>query len=162
MYAVAKGECDRIVVAWVLLFPLGYYFLSFPRERPVIQFDRTIVLVLFGAMLFARRCRTRPIPQDIKSAAVAWALFLTAALVSLCRGRTCLPRGTCWSRLSLSRDPRWYLRQFRFAAHAIVLHAAISIRISLYSAGIGIAEVLPATRPDGLRGLDRLSGVQRQ
>jgi O-antigen ligase len=142
-YAVAKGECDRIVVAWVLLFPLGYYFLSFPRERPVVQFDRTIVLVLFGAMLFASRSRTRPIPQDIKSAAVAWALFLTAAVVSLCRAANLLTAGRllvdsflCPAILG------WYvLRQFRLAAHARVLHAAIAI-ISLYSAGIGIAEVL--------------------
>jgi len=143
MYSVAKGECDGILVAWVLLFPLGYYFLSFPRDRPVLQFDRTIVLLLFGGIVAARRQRVRPIPEDIKQVALAWALFLAAALISFCRAANMLTAGRlvvdsflCPAILG------WYVvRQFRFAAYARHLHAAIAI-ISIYSAGIGIAEVV--------------------
>lgn len=141
-YSVATGECDGILLAWVLLFPLGYYFLSYPRDRPVLQFDRTIVLLLFGGIVFARGCRRQAIPQEMKRAAIAWAIFLGAAFIACCRAANLLTSGRllvdsflCPAILG------WYvLRQFRPASHARQLHAVISI-ISIYSAGIGIAEV---------------------
>ena len=142
-YSVATGACDGILLAWALLFPLGYYFLSYPRDRPVLQFDRTMVMLLLGGIVFARGCRTQAIPQEMKRAAIAWAIFLGAAFLGCCRAANLLTSGRllvdsflCPAILG------WYvLRQFRPASHAVHLHAVISI-ISIYSAGIGVAEVV--------------------
>ena len=143
IYSVATGACDGILLAWALLFPLGYYFLSYPRDRPVLQFDRTIVMLLLGGIVFARGCRRQAIPPEMKRAAIAWAIFLGAAFLGCCRAANLLTSGRllvdsflCPAILG------WYvLGQFRPASRARHLHAVISI-ISIYSAGIGVAEVV--------------------
>src|SRR6266851_6080585 len=50
--SVLHGNTEDILVAWVLLFPLGYYFLSFPRESPAFSFDCMVVGALLLGMVF--------------------------------------------------------------------------------------------------------------
>ena len=128
----------------------------------MLQFNLTIVLLLFGGIVFARGCRRQAIPQEMKRAAIAWAIFLGACLHRLLPGgRTCSPTSgrllvdsfLCPAILG------WYApREFRPASHARQLHALISI-ISIYSAGIGIAEVFLQRDLLGLRAsADYLAG----
>ena len=46
--ATLNGRVDPTILFWVLIFPLGYYFLSFPRERSIITLDRVLPVVLFS------------------------------------------------------------------------------------------------------------------
>src|SRR5437660_4033806 len=38
-----RGDCDPALLIWILVFPLGYHFLSFPRERPLFTLDRGMI-----------------------------------------------------------------------------------------------------------------------
>lgn len=150
VYSVAKGDCDRILIGWVLLFPLGYYYLSFPRTAPIVQFDRTIVLVLVACMLVAPKARAWPVPNDMKRVGKAWALLLAVTLLSflmipdasltfshvLTIGRMIVEVFLLPALLG------WYVvRQFRLRPHAKWLHVAICV-ISIYSVALGIADVV--------------------
>jgi O-antigen ligase len=150
IYSIVKGDCDRILIGWVFLFPLGYYYLSYPRTAPIIQFDRTIVLVLVACILATPKGRTWPIPRDMKRVAIAWAIFLAATLISFFQMPDVL--GNAPPVLTIGRLiveafllpalMGWYvLRQFRLQIHAKWLHVAVCV-ISLYCAALGIADVV--------------------
>ena len=144
VYSVVRGDGDRILIGWVFLFPLGYYFLSYPRDHPVIQFDRTVVLVLVGCILATpKRSNLRPIPKDVKLVAIAWGLFLATTLISFLRTPNLLAVGRLvLEAFLLPALLGWYvMRQFRWRRHAKLLHAAICV-ISLYSAIMGVVEVV--------------------
>src|SRR5712691_2283075 len=44
--ATLQGRVGNVIVGWVLIFPLGYYFLSYPSERPLITLDRVFIGIL--------------------------------------------------------------------------------------------------------------------
>jgi hypothetical protein len=150
LYSIVKGDCDRIVLGWVILFPLGYYFLSYPRTAPIIQFDRTIVLILVGCIVATPKSRTWPIPREMKRVAIAWAVFLAATLISFFQMPHVLlnaPPVLTIGRLiveafMLPALMGWYvLRQFRLRPHAKWLHLSICV-ISVYCAALGVADVV--------------------
>ncbi len=80
--ASLQGRIDFIVTAWVLLFPLGNYFLAFPRERSIFTFDRAVLGFCIVAIAFTARS-AQPMPPLMRTAATWWGLFLVAAFVSL-------------------------------------------------------------------------------
>ena len=150
IYSIVKGDCDRILIGWVFLFPLGYYYLSYPRTAPIIQFDRTIVLVLVACILATPQGRTWPIPRDMKRVAIAWAILSAATLISFFQMPDVL--GNAPPVLTIGRLiveafllpalMGWYvLRQFRLQIHAKWLHVGVCI-ISLYSVALGIGDVV--------------------
>jgi O-antigen ligase len=81
--SVFRGDIEPLLWLWVAIFPLGYYFLSFPRQDPAISFDRLLVLCLGVACFFARANRVSHVTPELKMAASAWLLFLLASAVSL-------------------------------------------------------------------------------
>src|SRR5437879_1011675 len=42
-----RGRVDGLLLWWAAVFPLGYYFASFPREQSVVTLDRVVVVVAF-------------------------------------------------------------------------------------------------------------------
>jgi len=76
------GRLDFILMGWVLLFPLGYYFLSIPRERSVFTLDRALLGTCIVAIAFTPRVR-RTLPTPMRTAAIWWVFFLFAAFTSL-------------------------------------------------------------------------------
>jgi O-antigen ligase len=76
------GRIDFILMGWVLLFPLGYYYLSIPRERSVFTLDRAVLGACMVAIAFTAR-GARPLPAPMRTAAILWVLFLVAAFLSL-------------------------------------------------------------------------------
>jgi O-antigen ligase len=142
-FAMIKGATDKILIGWVFLYPLGYYYLSYPRDRPVIQFDRILTLVLLACILATPRARTWSIPVDMKRVGWAWAIFLGATSLSFLTASNVLTVGRqIVDALLLPAILGWYvLRQFQLSRHAKVLHLAVCV-ISLYCAGIAIAEVV--------------------
>ncbi|HVU47798.1 MAG TPA: O-antigen ligase family protein [Terracidiphilus sp.] len=145
-YSISKGDCDRILVGWVLLYPLGYYLLSYPRDRPVIQFDRLLIAVLVGCMMVTPNSRVWLIPKDLKRSAIAWGIFLAATFISFLRTDSILTVGRLIvDGLLLPALLGWYIvRQFRLDRYTKPLHFAICI-ISIYSACIGVMEVASQT-----------------
>ena len=141
-FAMVKGEGDKILIGWVFLYPLGYYVLSYPRDRPIIQFDRTLIAVLLVSILFTPRARTWGIPSDMRRVGWAWASFLAATSFSFLTASSVLTVGRqIVDALLLPAILGWYVvRQFQLSRYAKVLHLAVST-ISLYCAGIAIAEV---------------------
>ncbi len=142
MRSVIQGNGDGILGAWVLLFPLGYYFLSYPRDRSAISFDRLMVLILMVCAFVARRERRWDIPREMRLAGITWGIFLAVGAISFARGDL-LPIGRVLIDIYLLPALLgWYvIRQFRVQQHARWVHFAICI-VSLYSCTIGVAELL--------------------
>jgi len=85
LFAVASmlhGRIDFILLSWVLFFPLGYYFLSFPRERSVLTLDRVVAGFCVVAIFFAGRGQ-RSLPTHMRTAGIWWTFFVVAAFTSL-------------------------------------------------------------------------------
>lgn len=141
--AMIKGDTDKFLIGWVFLYPVGYYLLSYPRERPVIQFDRLLILCLLMGILAAGKSRIRKIPVELKRSAIAWGLFLVVTAISFLMARKVITVGRLIvDNLLLPAILGWYMvRQFRLRGNEKWLHTAICV-ISIYSAAIGLAEVL--------------------
>src|SRR5580700_7591908 len=77
------GRADFSLMAWVLIFPLGYYFLTFPRERSMFTLDRAMIGTLIVALAFGFRRPEVYLTRDAKRAGIAWVLFIAAILFSL-------------------------------------------------------------------------------
>lgn len=139
---MARGKSGNILIGWVFLYPLGYYLLSYPRERPIIQFDRILIACLLVAILTAPGSSFQKVPADLRRAGTAWAVFLAATCISLLMAKNVLTTGRLIvDGLLLPAVLGWYVvRQFRLRGHEKWLHTAICV-ISLYCAAIGVAEI---------------------
>lgn len=137
------GRVDGFVLAWVLLFPLGYYFLTFPRERSLFTLDRALLGLLLGAVLFGSQSLRTPISRTLKNSAIAWALFLLTTLIGL--RMTSNPLGNTKQLVDVFVLPgilAWYLiRTFEVRKHLATIHWLTCV-MSIYVAGIGLAELV--------------------
>jgi O-antigen ligase len=146
VFKLIDGSADSIVLSWVGLFPLGYYFLVFPREHAVVTFDRVAVLMMAVAMAFCPRTKFTAVPHDLRKSALAWIGFLLAAFVSLVNVGDILTPTRVWvDAFLLPAVFAWYViacfpvRMYLRALHVLACVAAI------YSAAIGVAEVALGT-----------------
>jgi O-antigen ligase len=84
---IINGKSDFLLMLWLLLYPLGYYFLSYPRgNKTIVSFDRVVVCLLALAFIINS---TRPwprMPRELISSAKLWAWFLLAAGIPLLVG----------------------------------------------------------------------------
>jgi hypothetical protein len=87
IYVVAStlaGKAASFLLAWLVISPLGYYYLSYPREKPLFTFDRAVIPLLAVAACCALSSENRlAIPGPLRRAGVAWGTFLLAATLSL-------------------------------------------------------------------------------
>lgn len=141
--SVLHGKTEYILVAWVFLFPLGYYFFSFPKDNPVFSFDRMVVAVLLIGMLFAGDAKAVFTPLPLRQSALAWAFFIMAVALSFLQ----LKNVPSLSRVLVDAfilPPMlgWYvIRRFRVRMHLVTLHLVMCL-VAVYLAAIGIAEIL--------------------
>ncbi len=145
IYAGADALCGRAdftVLAWILIFPLGYYFLTFPRERSIFTLDRAMIGILIVALIFGSRSPKVFLTREAKRAGIAWILFIAAILVSLLRADN--PLGKIKELMDVFVFPgilAWYvIRNFSLRQHLSKLHA-LTCLMSIYVAGIGLAEL---------------------
>jgi len=82
---VLHGHVDLFVIGWVLIFPLGYYFLTFPLDRPIFTLDRAVAGLLIVTMIFGHAHTEKFLPKTMNKAAIAWGIFVVAAFTSLRR-----------------------------------------------------------------------------
>jgi O-antigen ligase len=77
-----SGRCEGIILLWMAIFPLGYYFLSFPREASVFTLDRMAVLIAFTG-LFLKFRTLFTIPRALCWVGGAWLTFAAIAAITL-------------------------------------------------------------------------------
>lgn len=140
--AALNGKIDPIILTWVLIFPLGYYFLSFPRERSIITFDRVMPIMLLLAIGFTSRNRSRPWPSALSSTGIAWIAFLAVAAASLINAGDILTPGRLLVEgFMLPTVLGWLvIRYFQVEKNAAALHLVASL-MAFYVACIGAAEI---------------------
>jgi len=143
--AVASGNSQGLVLIWVLLYPLGYYFLSFPQEHSVFTLDRAFVAILAAILIGHVLQRSQPLPTRIFYAGLCWTGFIAAALLSLRDVRG-------WSLLYSLRVlmdtfvmpgvlALYVLRSFNVRRHLAALSLVVCV-MSIYLAAIGMAEAV--------------------
>ncbi len=137
------GRLDWLLPLWVLVFPLGYYFLSFPREeKTIFSFDRFIVgLLIVGTVMGVKSSTT--LPLSLRRAGTAWFFFLLAAVCSL--RMMANPLGASKMVFDSFIFPgllAWYvIKNFDVRRWLPVLHAVVCV-MAIYVAAIGAAELI--------------------
>jgi len=146
LYVVAatfRGRVDKLVAGWVLLFPLGYYYFSFPREHPIITLDRAFIGILLVAACIVGARGTIAIPVVIRRSAGFWGAFLFFALITIPRVKNPLNAGHLWVEAFFfpALVAFFVLRNFNVRRNLAALHVATCI-MAIYVAGVGAAEVV--------------------
>jgi O-antigen ligase len=78
-----RGRFDGILLWWAGVFPLGYYFLSFPREQSIVTLDRIVVLIAFMGLFVAKPSALIAVPKGLRQAGFASLVFFAVACTSL-------------------------------------------------------------------------------
>jgi len=78
-----RGRLDGILLWWAAVFPLGYYFLSFPRDRSIVTLDRVVVLVALMGLFLAKPSTLTAVPSALRRAGLAALAFAAVAGISL-------------------------------------------------------------------------------
>ena len=138
-----SGKIEPAILTWVLIFPLGYYFLSFPREQSIITLDRVLAIALLLAISLASRDKLESLPRALRRCAIAWIAFLVFAAASLMYASNLLVSSRLFvDSFCLPAILGWVVvRHFRLRENAATLHLVTSL-MALYVAGIGVAEVV--------------------
>jgi hypothetical protein len=142
LFEVIRGRSDFVVMGWLLIFPLGYYFLSFPREHPIITLDRVFLGILLVTSCFAD-CRDRAgILRPLRKSALYWVFFLTFAAAAIPRSKMPLNSLRMWlEAFVFPALLAWYvLQHFEVRRHLSKVHV-VTCAMAIYLAGIGLAEV---------------------
>jgi len=142
LIVTVRGQGDALVLGWLLIFPLGYYYLSFPRGRALIGLDRVFVCVLMLAACFAGQQRHVRIPTLLRNSAISWSFFMLVAAATI--PVAVVPISGLRVLLDAFLFPgllAWYvLRYFDVRRHFRVLHV-IACVMAVYVGAIGIGEV---------------------
>ena len=137
------GRVDSLVLGWVLVFPLGYYVLTFPRERSILTLDRALIGLLLVAIIFRPRQQVVPLPVPLQKVGIAWAVFLAAALVSIRLAPN--PLGNAKMFLDVFAFPAvlgWYVVcEFPVRKHLAAMHH-LTCLMTVYVAAIGFVEMV--------------------
>jgi O-antigen ligase len=146
LYTVAStlaGRVEAMILNWVLLFPLGYYFVSFPMEKAVVTFDRLLLAALLLAMGLASYDSSEKVPVLLRNCALIWGMFVLIAGVSIIHSGDVLKSGrNLVDSFFLPAILGWsVIRNFRVRSHLASLHTAVSL-MAIYVAAIGIAEMV--------------------
>jgi O-antigen ligase len=142
-----RGRTEPVALLWVAVFPLGYYFLSFPFERPLLTLDRVLIPLLAAGAWFGGGLSMARVPGELRRAALAWLCFNLAAVLSvlplLTSGIAFLRGGqVLLDGFMLPALFGWYvLCHFRVRRHLASLHVIVAV-VALYLAAIGLAEML--------------------
>jgi hypothetical protein len=142
IFRFLDGDASLVLLLWVALFPLGYYFLRFPRNHAIILFDPTIIFLLGLAILFCPRNRYTKIPDMLRYSGWVWLLFLVLSSFSLPFNKDSFAARLWSDSLIFPAILGWYVvscfpvRSWLRALHAIICGVA------MYCAGIGLAEIV--------------------
>jgi O-antigen ligase len=143
LHGTLYGNVGPAILTWSFIFPLGYYFLSFPRVKTIVTLDRALLVILLLTMVRASSKISERVPNALKQPAIAWAVFLGMAAVSLMRGGDAFTSGRLFiDSFCLPALLGWcVIRNFDVRRHIKTLTIAASM-MAAYVACIGAAEVV--------------------
>jgi len=139
------GKLDGLLLWWAGVFPLGYYFASFPRQQAVVTLDRVVVAVVSLGLLLAKTDTAARVPGSLRQAGFAW--FAFAAMASLTLRESLNPLNGVRSVLDSAVLP--FLLGWCVIARLDIrrclpkMHTAVCIS-SMICAGIAAAEIITA------------------
>lgn len=140
---VFRGRIDAILLCWAAIFPLGYFFTSFPREHAVITLDRVVVLFAFLGLFLARRSTDTLVPATLRNAGFASLAFAIIAALTL--GKSMNPLNSARALIDSYLIPfllAWcVLWRFDVRGRLSALHSAVCVS-SIISAIVAAAEVV--------------------
>lgn len=141
--AVLRGRGEPLILGWILIFPLGYYFLSFPKEHSLMTLDRVFVAMLLVTTCFADRFRVTPITAVLRKSAVWWVVFLLFAGMAIPRAKTPFNSLRLWlEAFVLPGALAWYvITYFDVRRYLRTLHVVTCV-MAMYVAAIGMGEVI--------------------
>lgn len=141
--AIFGGKIDLLVLTWALIFPLGYYYLSFPTQKAIFTLDRMLPVAAGLAVLFSHSHQSTSMPRELRRCGIAWGAFLFFAAMSLKDATDKLASGRLLVEgFLLPAILGWIvIRYFKVRENAAALHLIICV-MSLYSASIGAAEMI--------------------
>jgi O-antigen ligase len=143
IYAVIQGKGASILLAWVLIFPLGYHYVVFPKDQAVITLDRILIGLLLVTVCFSKPITSRPLSPDLLNAGLCWGLYVVWALIRVAGGKA--PMSAMHVLLDALLLPAllgWYVvRNFDVRRYLPTLHA-LTCLAAVYVAGLGFAEDL--------------------
>lgn len=144
--ALMEGDGEVLLLLWVLIFPLGYYFLSYPKGGSLFNFDRAIVGLLTVGICLYPKDRLIRLPVSLRRCGWAWSAFLAAGIISMVQVKEL--RGSARVLLEAFLLPGilsyYVIACFPVRRYLRVLHGLISV-MAMYSAAIGVAEIILGT-----------------
>jgi hypothetical protein len=148
MFLIAStvhARVNGVLLTWLLISPLAYYFLSVPTAKPIFTFDRFVLALLTGAIIFIPRQQAVLISTDMKRAAFVWGVFVFFAFTSL---------APVWADLGLAGTrliteafifpgllALFVIRVFPAERYVRLMHTLIGV-MAMYCAGIGLIELV--------------------
>jgi hypothetical protein len=141
-----RGTAQMVVTGWVLLFPLSAYFLSFPREKPIITLDRFAIGLILLATAFKEARAGAQLDASLRRLGFLWGCFVAVGFLSLVNiGSAKDVLGSARIIVDAFVLPAilgWYvIVYFDLSSRLASIHAICCI-VAAYLAGIGIAEVI--------------------
>lgn len=142
-WSVLYERATMVLLGWVLLFPLGYYFLSFPREHTLLNLDRLVITLLLVAASFADGAGATSIPPGLRKSAWLWIVFVFFAASTLPRVKDALSGiHIIVESFLFPAILAWFvLRYFDVRKNLRALHVCACI-MAIYVGAIGFAEVI--------------------
>jgi len=139
---VLQGRGEMLVLVWILTFPLGYYFLSFPTEHPLLTLDRLFIGTLLVTVCFAARRDIVRIPQVLRKSGTYWAVFLFFAGLGIPRVMTPLFSARLWlEAFLLPALLAWYVILYLDVRRCLFALHAVTCLMTAYVAAIGLMEI---------------------
>jgi O-antigen ligase len=140
---VLNGRLQIPILTWVLIFPLGYHYVAFPKEQAIVTLDRLYVALLAVTACFVQQAHLVRIPPTLRKSALFWSIYLCVAGISVLRIKTPLSSfHVLWDYLLLPGIVAWFvLRYFDVRRRLQALHTCVCL-MSIYVAAIGVAEVI--------------------
>ena len=141
--SVVRGRGDFLILGWVLVFPLGYYYVAYPEVHPIITLDRVFIGILMGTVCFTFSRPATRTPGILRKLGVWWSVFLFFAAVTIPTTR--VPLNSLRTLLDGFVFPTflaWFV--FRYVdvrRHLSKLHLITCI-MAIYVCAIGAAEVV--------------------
>src|SRR6266704_983958 len=145
------GKVEVPLLFWVAVFPLGYYFASFPRERAIITLDRVMIGILLLGMSLAPsrtsiKLTTEKLTTDLRRSAVVWGCFVLVACTTVGKVVDMLASiRLVLDSFVLPAIMGWcVLRNFQVRRHLVGLHTLVCVA-SLYVAAVAAVEMATGT-----------------
>ncbi len=141
------GKLEPLLVLWALVFPLGYYFLSFPREKTILTLDRCVVILAAASVILRPKAMRTKFPPALSTMGIMWGLFAAAAAASLINVPETTITGPARILVESFVLPAlfgWCILtafQVRTRKYLVFLHRAVCVAM-IYCAAIGVMEIL--------------------